>query len=65
MKKTSKYGDDTRRWQRAGVILVLGVAALTAPVACGSPQRGPMEQAGHDIDDAAEDVEEEVDEATD
>jgi hypothetical protein len=64
MKKALKHGDDTSRWIRAAVIVGLGVVAMTAPTGCGGRQRGPVEQVGHDIDDAAEDVDEEVDEAT-
>ena len=55
---------ETSRWVRAGAFVVLGVAALTVPTGCGEHRRGPIEQVGHDIDDTAEDVSEEVDEAT-
>jgi hypothetical protein len=45
------------------IAFVLGLVA-GALGACGNRQRGPLEQAGHEIDDTAEDVEEAVDEAS-
>jgi hypothetical protein len=63
-KKSLKHADQMSRWVRAAAIVGLGIAALTAPTGCGGRQQGPLERAGHEIDDAAEDVDEEVDEAT-
>ena len=50
------------RWLRGAVFAVLGAAALFTPAACGRT-RGPVEQVGHDIDEAADDVSDDVDEA--
>lgn len=55
------------RTERTGLVRLLGVVVLAVPLALttGCPRRsGPLERAGEEIDDAVEDVEEEVDEAT-
>lgn len=57
---TSKNG----RLVRAVAFIGLGVASMIAPVGCDTqPHRGPMEQAGHDIDHAAQHVQHDVDHA--
>ena len=55
------------RIKEIGLVRSLCVLAVCAPLAlaAGCPRRsGPLEQAGEEIDDAVEDIEEEVDEAT-
>jgi hypothetical protein len=54
--------EETNRWMRPSALVLAAMAAL-AMTACGR-NRSPLEQAGHEIDDVAEDVSEEVDEAT-
>lgn len=48
---------------RVMAFVVLAVAPMMALAGCDffAPRRGPLEQAGHDIDQAAQDVQHDVD----
>ena len=58
---------ETGRIIRGAAFLALGFASLFTPVGCGNrqPERGPVEQAGHDIDHAARGAAHDVNEAVD
>ena len=52
----------TSRSVRVAALLMLGVVSSVGLAGCDffAPRRGPLEQAGHDIDHAAQDVQHDV-----
>lgn len=41
--------------------LLMGMGAISGVVACADANDGPVEEAGEEIDEAADDIEDEVD----